>query len=120
MKKNWEVLIQGNNSESKDIFEQIEKVNTAALLKGPSRISEEEAEKRIEVLEERDDEFGLEISVIRKDNEHGHESYGCGGENKIILWDSSGTCSNEMYTGSIGWCKQVAELLCEAMNKKGM
>lgn len=113
----WEVLVMGNNGPSSDIFEQVAKIKTLCY---KSEITEEEAEDRIDELEDRDDEFGLEISVIKKDNEHGHESYGWGDEDKIILWDSSGSAGNEMYTGNIQWCRKVAELLCDYMNKEKM
>ena len=114
--ENWEVLIDGVECESTDIFEQVEKINS--LLDG-AKITEKEAERRISELEERDEEFGLEISVIRKDNIHGHESWGWGDETKIILW-SSGDTSNEMSTNNILWCRKVAELLCDSMNKNNM
>jgi len=116
MKKEWEVLIMGNTFESKDIFKQVEKLH---LLFGDSKITKKEVRHKIRELENRDDEFGLEISVIRKDNRHGHDSYGWGNENKIILWDSGGSVGNSMDTYSILWCKKIAELQCDSMNKKG-
>ena len=114
MKDLWEVLIQGNDYESSDIFEQVAKTN-ALYLEG--KITDEEYEGTIDDLEDRDDEFILEISVIKKDNKHGHRSYGWGGEDKIILWDSSGGVGNRMFTGNIIWCKKVAEQLCDNLNK---
>lgn len=107
----------GVGYENENIFEKVAKLNS---LHEKGKITEEELEDRIDELEEEDDEFGLEISVIKKDNKHGHESWGWGDEDKIILWDSSGNISNEMYTGNIVWCKKVAELLCNSMNKEGM
>ena len=74
----------------------------------------------ISELEYRDEEFGLEISVIKKDNEHGHESYGYGGVDKIILWTTDSVAGNEMYTGDIQWCKDIAQLLCNCMNINNM
>ena len=117
MTKTWEVLVMGADFESHDIFEQVAKLN---LLHEKGKITEEEYEKGIDNLEDRDDEFGLEISVIKKSDKHGHDSYGWGGESKIILWASNGIMSNSMFTGNIVWCKKVAELLCDSMNKKGM
>ncbi len=117
MAKVWEILIMGADFESHDIFEQVTRLN---LLHEKGEITEKEYDKEIDKLEDRDDEFALEISVIKKDNKHGHNSYGWGGESKIILWDSSGAISNSMFTGNIVWCKKVAELLCDNMNKKGM
>lgn len=115
MKNKWEVLVMGADYNDSDIFEQVAKIKT---LYNKSEITEEEAENIIEELEE--DGVDLEISVIKVNNEHGHASYGWGGEDKIILWDSQGTVGNQMYTGNIQWCRDVAELLCDKMNKANM
>lgn len=58
----------------------------------------------------------VEISVVREDNKHGIESYGWGGLDKIILFDDSDYYDKK----EIEWCKQVAEAICEALNKKGL
>jgi len=113
----WEVLVLGATFESKNIFKEVKEINT---LYNMSEITEKEASKRVHDLEKRDSEFGLEISVIKENNKFGHESYGWGGTNKIILWDTDGVVGNEMYTCDINWCKSVAQLLCDSMNKKGM
>ena len=55
----------------------------------------------------------VEISVIRENNEHGIESYGWGGLDKIILFED-----DEYTKEDIEWCKQVAETICEALNRK--
>jgi len=117
MKKEWEVLVMGASFESENIFKEVAELDS---LHEKGKITERELEDKIEELEDRDEEFGLEISVIKKDNRHGHESYGCGEEDKIILWDSGGSVGNSMYTGNVVWCKKVAELLCDSMNKEGM
>lgn len=117
MADKWEVLIMGDTCESADIFKKVAKIEALRI---ESKITEEKADKEISRLEDRDEEFGLEISVIKKDNEHGHESYGWGGVDKIILWTTDGVVGNEMYTGDIGWCKNVAQLLCNSMNKNNM
>jgi hypothetical protein len=113
----WEVLVKGATCESADIFEKVAELN---LLREKGKIKEEKFWDRIEELEDRDEEFSLEISVIKKDNEHGHESYGYGDENKIILWSTDGSAGNEMSTEDVHWCKNVAQLLCDSMNKNNM
>jgi hypothetical protein len=117
MKNKWEVLVMGDSGPSSNIFEEVAKIKT---LYAESKITEDEEEDRISGLEDRTEEFGLEISVIKIDNEHGHESYDWGDEDKIILWDSQGIAGNEMYTGNIQWCKDVAQLLCDKMNENNM
>ena len=115
MKNDWEVLVLGVDYNDGDIFEQVAKIKA---LCAASKITKKEEKDRIEELEE--DGVDLEISVIKIDNKHGHESGGWGDEDKIILWDSQGTISNEMYTGNIQWCRDVAQLLCDRMNKTNM
>jgi len=56
----------------------------------------------------------VEISALREDNEFGMKSYGCGGMDKIVLFDRDDGYTKE----EIEWCKQVAETVCEALNKK--
>ena len=58
-------------------------------------------------------EFGdVEISVVRKNNKHGIKSYGWSGLDKIILFE------NDDYTKEdIKWCEQVAEVICDTLNK---
>jgi len=58
----------------------------------------------------------VEISIVRKDNKFGIESYGWGDLDKIILFDDN----NEYNKKNIEWCKQVAETICEALNEKGL
>ena len=58
----------------------------------------------------------VEISVIRENNKHGIRSYGWNDLDKIILFKD-----NIEYTKKeIKWCKQVAETICEALNRKGL
>jgi len=57
----------------------------------------------------------VEISVVREDNKTGLESYGWDGQDKIILFE------DEVYTEEeINWCKEVAEAVCETLNRKGL
>lgn len=57
----------------------------------------------------------VEIAVLREDNKGGMKSYGWNGMNKIILFE------DEIYTEEeINWCKEVAETICEALNRKGL
>jgi tRNA-binding EMAP/Myf-like protein len=113
----WEVLVMGAVFENANIFKDVAKVN--ALL-NKSEITVKESDKMISDLKNRDTEFELEISVIKKNNELGHESFGYGDENKIILWSTDVIAGNDMYTGNIQWCKDVAQLLCNCMNKNNM
>jgi hypothetical protein len=59
----------------------------------------------------------FELSVIKKDNKHGHDSWGWGNLDKIILFTSDGTnllgypCEEEVV-----YMKYVASLLCKALN----
>ena len=57
----------------------------------------------------------VEISVVREDNKDRIESYGWGDMDKIILFED-----DEYIKEDIEWCKQVAETICDALNKKGL
>jgi len=57
----------------------------------------------------------VEVSVLRSDNELGMKSYGWGGMDKIILFGE-----DEYKQKDIEWCKQVAETICNALNKEGL
>lgn len=60
--------------------------------------------------------FGsVEISVVRKNNKHGIESYGWEGLNKIILFKDDDYTKKEMK-----WCEHVAKVICDALNKEGL
>ena len=55
----------------------------------------------------------VEISVIRANFKHGLKSYGWGGLTKIILFKD-----DDIYTKkNIKWCKRVAKIICDALNK---
>lgn len=109
MKKNkLEASLLGAAFESKDIFEKVEELNKLNI---KSKITDEELEDRISEFEECDDEFRLEMSVIKRYNKNGHDSYCWGDADKIILWDSNGTVCTDMYIGDTTWCKGVADLL---------
>lgn len=69
-------------------------------------------------ISERND---FEISVIKKDNKLGHESWGWSGKDKIILFDSqginnSGLDISEEYDRY--FMIDIANKLCEVMNKR--
>ena len=57
----------------------------------------------------------VEISIVRKNNKHGIKSYGYGGLDKIILFEN-----NDYTKKDIKWCEQVAKVICETLNKKGL
>ncbi len=57
----------------------------------------------------------VEISVVRKDNEHGQRSGGWGGMDKIILFGA-----DDYEEEDIKWCKKVAEVVCDALNSEGL
>ena len=63
-----------------------------------------------------DDASTMEISVIKKDNKHGHESYGWGGGNKIILFNVCESGSNTINIDDLEEALKIANLLCDAMN----
>ena len=65
------------------------------------------------------EEGDFELSVIRKSNLHGHDSWGWGDENKIILFDT-GLGGNDLNPGTkkqIKFAKQVAKILCEGLER---
>lgn len=62
-----------------------------------------------------------EIGAIRKDDEHGHKSWGWGdADNKIILFGNSTnplTGEDIVSDERIEWAKKVAQGLCDVLNK---
>jgi hypothetical protein len=63
-----------------------------------------------------------ELSVIRNDNEDRKISWGCGGEDKIIVFSSS-IGGNKLAHGGVkkeAWARNIAQLLCDALNKEGI
>lgn len=61
----------------------------------------------------------FELSVVRETNEHGINSWGCGSEDKIILF-GTGIGKNTLYSRtktSIKFALEVAEKLCKALNE---
>jgi hypothetical protein len=55
----------------------------------------------------------IEISVIAKNNKHGHRSWGWPDTNKIILLDGSIQGKDDL-----DWTINVAKILCNALNRK--
>lgn len=65
----------------------------------------------------------VEIAVVREDNKLGFESAGWDDEDKITLF----SCNTEMEASNdkeadeiIGWWKEVANAIADALNKKGL
>lgn len=56
----------------------------------------------------------VEISVVRENNELGIKSYGQDNLDKVILFRGR---NNDYTKEDIKWCKQVAKITCEALNK---
>ena len=55
----------------------------------------------------------IEISIIRKNNKLGKESYGWNGFDKIILFDH---CIGSPSKEEMNWCKKVSEIVADALN----
>ena len=79
------------------------------------------------------DEFEYEIAVVREDNELGQESFGWGGFNKLILFDSDSAdellgplyseddaAVNKHIDAKIEWMTKIAEITANALNKEGV
>jgi hypothetical protein len=60
---------------------------------------------------------GHELSVIRKDDRHGHLSWGWGGPSKIILF-SSGTGGNMLGANDQALAMDCARILCDGLNRR--
>lgn len=89
MKNKWEVMLKGNMNE-----------------------------KGLDLDDFEEEEFGFELSVIRKNNKHGHDSWGWGDENKIILF-GTGLGENslpEEDVKAVKFAKRIAQLLCDVLN----
>jgi len=68
--------------------------------------------------DEEDDCPDFELSVIRIDNKHGHDSWGWGDVNKIILF-GSGVGENSVDSKEEKeFAVKVAGTLCAALNKE--
>ena len=59
-----------------------------------------------------------EISVIKKDNKHGHDSWGWGGGDKIVLFDNSYVNTHGLDISDKEFMINVANALCIVMNKR--
>jgi hypothetical protein len=70
-------------------------------------------EWEVQVIKNDDD---YEVSVIKKYNIIGHETWGYGGADKIILWPYDCTNSFEMNVSDIDFMLDVANKLCKLMN----
>ena len=58
----------------------------------------------------------VEISILREDNGLGKRSYGWDDDNKIILFNEI----EEVTEERMKWYKEVAETICETLNRKGL
>ncbi len=67
-----------------------------------------------DTTEEEIEESSFEISVIRKNNKHAHESWGWGGNDKIILFDEIESKQN------YDWAIKIANTIAKALNKEGL
>jgi hypothetical protein len=64
------------------------------------------------------EECTFEISIIRKGNKGGHESWGWADEDKIIL---DGPGATEPWSREkLDWWIKIASIMAEALNKEGM
>jgi len=59
----------------------------------------------------------IEISIVRKDYEHGQKSYGWGSDDKIILFDSP---DHDVTQEDIDLYQKIANTIADALNKKGL
>ena len=110
----WEVLIKGDFIDHETAYHD-------AVNKEEEKLGRNLTEKEDDVILEKHEygDNGYEISVIRKDNEHGHASWGWGGEDKIILFsDSLGGNHLDYSTESEAFAKKVAHKLCDALNEE--
>jgi len=110
----WEVHIDGDFIDHETLFHEAVDKKEKELKRD---LEEDEYEALLKEHEYGDN--GYEVSVIKKDNEHGHNSWGWGGCDKIILF-GTGLGQNDLdYSPeSEAFAKKVAELLCDALNKE--
>jgi hypothetical protein len=71
----------------------------------------------VHVLGECNPDRGWEISVVKKDNKHGHDSYGWFGEDKIMVGECGYPCSRAV--AKYLWEQQmnIAHELTTLLNK---
>lgn len=69
----------------------------------------------------------VEISVIKKSNKHGQQSYGWGGLDKVILGTEDLVCDYGLTREEVEENKQIfdeikkrASIICDAFNKAGV
>ena len=63
-------------------------------------------------------EPSLEISVIRKDNKHGHDSYGWFDVNKLLVFSSGGPCQHSLAPMVSAKMIELAFSVAEELNIK--
>jgi len=61
-------------------------------------------------------ERDYEISVIKKGNKLGHESWGWGGKDKIIIFDNQTCNTYGLDIFNEGFMLSVANKFCDALN----
>lgn len=107
----WEVLIMGNVDEATVIAKQVKDAMDAHEI---SVMTHDDFDTIYMDLQDNFVDCEIEISVAHKNNKHGHESYGWGDTDKIILWGSG---QNDFAIEEFSWCKKIAKLLCDQLNK---
>jgi hypothetical protein len=68
--------------------------------------------------EDDDSEAGFEISLVRPDNKHGHDSWGWSGDDKIILFDYNGVCGSQ--TARFDEAVEFANRVCTMLNTSSL
>ena len=112
----WEVLIEGDFIDHEASFHE-------AVFKEEERLERDLDEDEYNALlkEHAYGENGYEVSVIKKDNRHGHNSLGWGGCDKIILFgEEIGQNQLDYSPESETFAKKVAQALCDTLNKEGI
>ena len=99
MKDKWEVLVKFDDDTKKGI-----------------------SKKLINILQNKNKKYNsdtaeYEISVIQKDNKHGHTSWGWGDKDKIILFDRDVSFESKQ---DMQWAVEVAKTLSDALNKNNL
>ena len=97
MENEWEVLVKFNDDNEKGISK-----NLLNMLQNKN--------------EEYDSDFtDYEISILRKNNKHGHESWGKSDSDKIIIFEGLRFEKHE-----IKWAIKVANTIIDALNKNNL
>lgn len=93
MGEKWEVLVKLEDDTTSGISPNVEKMTAKQL-----------------------EDADAEIAVIRKDNEHGHKSWGWDDDDKIILFPDQEIYSKEL----LEWRIKVAKAIAKTLNEEGL